>query len=178
MAGPSADLQAQMQAFPVGYWEKSYNPCPRYATTYSVEIKVGDMKSAENAVKRILTKAGEQLSNASTTQTPKYSKKFTYQLSVDEADRASRAFISLGELQTFSIQELIQPGVWKEIQAKLKQLTQETQDNAEALKKMPAANYFLAGALEKLKQVNDSYNSSQGKAQLNLTIIEESEPKK
>jgi hypothetical protein len=173
-------------SFPAGYWERSYYGSNAQSETVTAMLVVKNLVRAEAEIDRRITKAGGTLTSMngnanqySNGQPQQKMKNVTYSIEAGKADAAARSVFEFGELQQFSDQK--QPQIsaqLDEIKKKLTQVDEEIAKNAESLKTMPIAAYFLNTQHDRLIQSRDSIESGMKKATITLTLSETPADKK
>lgn len=169
--------------FPAGYWERGYG-FGEAAAQINVSLRVKDLARAEVEVDRLLTKSGATMRSLNQGyggynggQQPRQ-KSLAFFVPMEKSDAAAKSILDAGELQNFSSSRSSDGNQAEELRRKVQQLEEETAKNAESLKKMPIASYFLNFNLTRLRQSRDAMEAAASKALLNVTLIELQEKKK
>ncbi len=178
--GLGGSVLAAETPFPPGYWDRGYATGNVNVNNFMLTLKVKSLPKAEEAVDRLISKFGGTMRNMNAGQnyynynmpTAQASKTFVYSLDAAKAEPAAKALFDLGELVQYNNQRPNADTQYDEIKAKIKQLQGELSANAEALKKMPIASYFLNTQLARLNQSKEAYDTGLKQANVTVTLLE------
>lgn len=166
---------AAQAPFPAGYWERSYG-FGDSAAQISVSLRVKDMVRGEIEVDRLLTKSGAVMKSLNQNYVQQGGsgryKSLSYFIATDKADAAAKSIINAGELLNFSNNRSFDGSQGEELRRKIQQLEEESAGNAEILKKMPIASYFLNTNLTRLRQSREAMDAAVSRTTINVTLSE------
>lgn len=162
------------------YWDKGWG-YSQSSVVYQITIKAENLDMTEQKITRYFSENGGSQSgggmNWANRNPNAKSRTSVFSVPAEKAERLAKKTVTFGDMQGYNVQRYgTGTDPLKEIDERLKLLSQELDGQREALRNLPIARFFLQRQFDRLKSMRANFEQGRARAMINVTLVEDQNP--